>query len=151
MGAYRSMDDMDCPLQAFQAILGGKHKVEIVYHLMGATLRFGELRRKMDQTPPKMLVQQLKGLEADGIVHRELYPEVPPRTEYSLTPFGESLAPAILALYRWSEALFIAEGREDQLCPPESVARIERMAEEVARRQALPRPSDGESKTTEED
>lgn len=127
---------MDCPLQAFQAMLGGKHKVEIVYHLMGATLRYGELRRKMVQTPPKMLVQQLRGLEADGIVHRESYPEIPPRTEYSLTPLGESLAPAVLALYRWGEALFIAEGRQNQLCPPESVARIERMAELVAQRTA---------------
>ena len=68
----------------------------ILYHLIDNTLRFSEIRNIVTQATPKMLTQQLRELEADGIVHREVYPVVPPKTEYSLTKFGETLIPLLL-------------------------------------------------------
>ena len=80
-------DAYHCPVEATIDIVGGKHKVLILWHLSKhGVLRFGELQRLMTQATPKMLTQQLRELEADGMVHRELYHQVPPKTEYSLTP-----------------------------------------------------------------
>ena len=77
-------DAYHCPVEATIDIVGGKHKVLILWHLSKAgVLRFGELQRRMSQATPKMLTQQLRELEADGMVHRELYHQVPPKTEYS--------------------------------------------------------------------
>lgn len=70
-----------------------------------------------------MLAQQLKELERDGLIHRELYPVVPPKTEYSLTELGRSLAPIILAIYQWGEQLFIGAGLENP-CDEEDIVRI---------------------------
>ena len=82
-----------CPVEATIDIVGGKHKVLILWHLSNArVLRFGELQRRMTQATPKMLTQQLRELEADGMVHRELYHQVPPKTEYSLTERGPGAA-----------------------------------------------------------
>ena len=71
-------DAYHCPVEATIDIVGGKHKVLILWHLSKAgVLRFGELQRRMSQATPKMLTQQLRELEADGMVHRELYHQVP--------------------------------------------------------------------------
>ena len=70
---------------------------------MDGTLRFSELRKFLPQATPKMLTQQLRELEADGIIHREVYPVVPPKTEYSLTDFGRTLSPVLNAMCEWGK------------------------------------------------
>ena len=95
-----------CPVEATIDIVGGKHKVLILWHLSNArVLRFGELQRKMTQATPKMLTQQLRELEADGMVHRELYHQVPPKTEYSLTERGRSFVPILNQMCSWGKVV----------------------------------------------
>ena len=91
-------DEYKCPLEATMEIIGGKY---IIGHLINKTLRYNELQKLISHATPKMLIQQLKELEADGIIERKLYPVVPPKTEYSLTKRGESLIPAIIELNKW--------------------------------------------------
>ena len=90
-----------CGLDAAVDIIGGKWKARILWQLHVEHLRFGELRRHVAGISEKMLIQQLRELEADGIVHREVYREVPPRVEYSLTEFGASLNEALIPLGDW--------------------------------------------------
>ena len=90
-----------CPVEATLSVIGGKYKAIILWHLIDNTLRFSELRRFLPQATPKMLTQQLRELEADGMIHREVYPVVPPKTEYSLTEYGQTLIPVVRALSVW--------------------------------------------------
>lgn len=90
-----------CPVDATQSVIGGKYKAIILHHLIEKTLRFGELRRLVPQASNKVLIQQLRELEHDGIIHREVYPVVPLKTEYSLTDFGRTLLPIIAAMCDW--------------------------------------------------
>lgn len=90
-----------CPVEATLDVIGGKWKAVILYHLLKSTVRFGELKRLLPKVTPQMLTAQLRELEADGIVHREVYREVPPKVEYSLTPFGQSLEAIIQQMYLW--------------------------------------------------
>ena len=92
-----------CGLDAAMAVVDGKWKPLILWELHGGAHRFGELRRGVAGVSEKMLVQQLRELEADGLVHREVYREVPPRVEYSLTDLGESLNAALVPLGDWGE------------------------------------------------
>ena len=92
-----------CPVEAALSLISGKYKCIILWHLMQRTHRYGELHRLIPQATPKMLTQQLRELEADGVIHREVYPVVPPRTEYSLTEFGWSLSPIIEAMCDWGK------------------------------------------------
>jgi len=100
---------MDTPLQTAPTqgvetalqVLGGKWKVLILWHLMGATQRYGALRRGMPEITEKMLIRQLRELERDGIIARTSYQSVPPRVEYSMTAYGRSLAPILTALCQW--------------------------------------------------
>ena len=82
-------------------LVGGKWKGVIVYHLLETTLRFNELKRKLPTATQRMLTRQLRELEECGLVHREIFPQVPPRVDYSLTEEGRSLAPIILAMHDW--------------------------------------------------
>ena len=84
-------EEYQCPLEVTMEIIGGKYKGVIIGHLIGKTLRYNELQKLISHATPKMLIQQLKELEADGIIERKLYPVVPPKTEYSLTKRGERL------------------------------------------------------------
>lgn len=93
----------NCPVDAVLGVIGGKYKPIILYHLIDHTLRFSELRRYLPQATAKMLTQQLRELEADGIIHREVYAVVPPRTEYSLTDFGRTLIPILTAMCEWGK------------------------------------------------
>ena len=94
-----------CPVEATMDKIGGKYKAIVLYHLKeDGTLRFSELSRHIPQATAKMLTQQLRELEADGIVHREVYPVVPPKTEYSLTEYGATLGPIIQAICDWGDA-----------------------------------------------
>ncbi|MGW2557675.1 winged helix-turn-helix transcriptional regulator [Streptomyces sp. NPDC001514] len=92
-----------CGLDAAVDVVGGKWKPMILWALHDGTHRFGELKRRVPGVSEKMLIQQLRELEADGIVHREVYREVPPRVEYSLTELGQALNTALLPLGQWGE------------------------------------------------
>jgi len=84
-------------------ILEGRWKMLIIFHLFdGKVLRFSDLERAIPAITQKMLIQQLRQLEADGIVHRTQYPQVPPKVEYQLTPWGQALCPALDALLKWA-------------------------------------------------
>lgn len=91
----------NCPVEATIHLIGGKYKAVILCHLMNQTLRYSELHRKMPKATDKMLAQQLRELERDGLIHRKVYPVVPPKTEYSLTEFGQSLTPILDAMCDW--------------------------------------------------
>jgi DNA-binding HxlR family transcriptional regulator len=90
-----------CGLEAALAVVGGKWKPIVLWHLAPGSRRFGELRRLVTGISEKMLVQQLREMEADAIVSRKDFRELPPRVEYSLTPFGISLSDALRPLCDW--------------------------------------------------
>jgi DNA-binding HxlR family transcriptional regulator len=92
-----------CPAEATLTVIGGRWKVPILWHLFPATKRFSQLRRDLNGVTPKMLTQQLRELERDGIVSRRVYAEVPPRVEYSLTLRGQSLKPVVEAMCKWGK------------------------------------------------
>jgi len=94
----------ECPITATIDVIGGKWKPPIIWLLMKGPLRFGELSKIMPGIALKVLSRQLKELEADGIIIRKAYPEVPPRVEYSLSAKGESLRPIMSLLSNWSRA-----------------------------------------------
>ena len=94
-------ESVHCPVEITLGVIGGKWKAVILWHLTYKTLRFSQLRRRLPAITQKMLTQQLRELERDGLVHREVYPEVPPRVEYSLTPLGWSLKPLLGAMCAW--------------------------------------------------
>jgi len=94
-----------CFFELTLQVIGGKWKPMVLYHLaQGGVRRFSELRRGIAGVTERMLSRQLRELEADGLVRREVYPQVPPRVEYSLTELGASLIPILLELRRWGEA-----------------------------------------------
>ena len=90
-----------CPVEATLDLIGGKYKALILWHLSEQTLRFSELRSAIKNATPKMLTQQLRELEAQALIHREVYPVVPPKVEYSLTDLGESLMPVLISMRDW--------------------------------------------------
>lgn len=92
-----------CAVEATADILGGKWKAVVLYYLFQGPKRFNELRRLLPEVTQRMLTRQLRELEQDGIVHREIFKEVPPRVEYSLTEFGTSLGPIIVQMLNWGE------------------------------------------------
>ena len=90
-----------CGIEVTLAVIGGKWKAAILYHLAQQTMRFCELQRQFADTTRKMLTQQLRELERDGLVHREVYPQVPPKVEYSLTDKGRSIKPILDLMCEW--------------------------------------------------
>lgn len=90
-----------CSTEVALEIIGGKWKLMILYNLFGHTKRFGELHRLLSDITPRMLTRQLRELEADGIVHREVYAQVPPKVEYSLTEVGASLESIVREIDQW--------------------------------------------------
>lgn len=92
---------MKCPVEEAMAIISGKWKILILWFLKTETLRFGELQRKVKGITQRMLTLQLRELEKNGIVHRKVYPQVPPKVEYSLTLYGQSLNTVLDDLYAW--------------------------------------------------
>ena len=91
----------NCPVEATLELIGGKYKALILWHLSDSKLRFSELRKLIRSATPKMLTQQLRELEADDLVHREVFAVVPPKVEYSLTEQGRSLMPILVAMRDW--------------------------------------------------
>lgn len=92
-----------CGLDIALAVVGGKWKPLVLFHLASGPRRFGELRRLVSGISEKVLIQQLRELESDGILNRTDYREVPPRVEYSITEFGRTLATALMPLCLWGE------------------------------------------------
>lgn len=92
-----------CPVEAALEQISGKWKGIVIYHLLDGTLRFNELARRAGSVTQRTLTKQLRELEADGIIHRQVYAVVPPKVEYSLTDKGRALEPAILALREWGQ------------------------------------------------
>lgn len=99
---YPFLNKYSCPVEAMVEVIGGKWKGVILYHLLDGTKRFNELKRLKPNITQRMLTLQVRELEADGIIHREVYREVPPKVEYSLTELGESLRPMILLMMEWA-------------------------------------------------
>jgi DNA-binding HxlR family transcriptional regulator len=93
----------DCGVEASLEVIGGKWKGVIVYHLLSGRKRFGELQRLMPNVTQRMLTRQLRELERDGLLQREIFAEVPPRVEYSLTSRGGTLEPVIRLLRQWGD------------------------------------------------
>lgn len=92
-----------CPIEMALEQIAGKWKGLIIYHLMNGTLRFSELSRQVGKVTQRSLTKQLRELESEGIVHREVYPVVPPKVEYSLTEKGKNLHDVIKALGDWGQ------------------------------------------------
>lgn len=93
-----------CPVEATLDLIGGKWKGVILYHLLDDTLRFNELRRRIPSCTQRMLTRQLRELEEAALVHRHIYPQVPPRVDYSLTVEGRSLESIVRAMHAWGQA-----------------------------------------------
>ena len=106
-----------CAVEAALSLIDGKWKGVVLYHLLEGTHRFNEIRRRIPNVTQRMLTNQLRELEADGLILRTVYAEVPPKVEYSLTARGRSLEPVIAALKTWADghldvaALVAADGK----------------------------------------
>ena len=92
-----------CPVETTLTLIEDKWKVLMLRDLMPGTKRFGELKKSVGNVSQKVLTAQLRDREESGLVHREVYAEVPPRVEYSLTPLGKSLKPILDSLWNWGE------------------------------------------------
>ena len=92
-----------CPVETTLTLIGDKWKVLILRDLMPGTKRFGELKKSVGNVSQKVLTAQLRAMEENGLVHREVYAEVPPRVEYSLTELGKSLKPILDSMQAWGE------------------------------------------------
>ncbi len=114
------MKDPACPVEAALTLIGGKYKTIILYHLKSETMRYSELRKVVPNATPKMLTQQLRELEADGLISRKVYPVVPPKTEYSMTEFGMTLVPVLDALCDWGRE-FVWDTENDCAHLPEKI------------------------------
>ncbi len=101
-----------CPIEITLNLISGKWKALVLCYLAAGTARFGEIKRGFPSVTQKMLTQQLRELEADGLIKRTIYAQVPPKVEYTLTTCGESLLPVIRVMGEW--------GRNHMKCPPES-------------------------------
>lgn len=106
----------ECPIEATVSLIGGKWKTVILWKLKDDKLRFNQLMAEMPAISPKMLTKQLRELELDGLVTRKIYPEIPPRVEYSLTPKADSLMPILVDMAKWGVANI--EGRSWMGCRP---------------------------------
>ena len=106
-------EKQNCPVEATLEMIGGKYKALILWHLSEGKLRFSDLRRVITATP-KMLTQQLRELEAQNLIHREVHPVIPPKVEYSLTDTGRSLMPILVAMREWGVRYL--RGKDKELC-----------------------------------
>lgn len=100
-----------CPCGVTLSLIGGKYKIVILWRLyQKAPVRFNELHRLIPEATTKMFTQQLRELEADGLVERKAYPVIPPRVEYSLTAFGRSVLPVLEAMNEWGASYLAGRG-----------------------------------------
>src|SRR5689334_6603466 len=94
---------VSCHVETTLAVIGGRWKVLILQQLLGGVRRFNELHRNLAGITHKTLTQQLRELEADGIISRKVYAQIPPKVEYALTPLGKTLRPVLMAMHAWAE------------------------------------------------
>ena len=92
---------VSCSVETTLGVIGGMWKVLILHHLLEGTKRFGELTRLLKGISARTLTKQLRELEEDGIIRREVFPQIPPKVEYSLTPAGQKLRPVLYAMHDW--------------------------------------------------
>ena len=92
-----------CPVETTLMLIGNKWKVLILRDLLPGKKRFGELKKSIGNVSQKVLTAQLRDMESTGLINRKVYPEVPPRVEYSLTELGQSLKPILDAMWNWGE------------------------------------------------
>jgi DNA-binding HxlR family transcriptional regulator len=131
-----------CPTELTLSVLGGKWRVVILAYLKEGVHRYGELKRRIPGISGKVLTQQLRALAREGLIQRTIYSEVPARTEYQLTEYGESLIPVLEAIYRWG--LHHSKQRADaklELVAPAPLSPQEITALAVSLR--APRPATG--------
>ena len=107
--------EMKCPAEYTLSLIDGRWKIPLIFHLLNGAKRFSELARALAGVTQKMLTQQLREMERDGLVERKIFPEVPPRVEYSLTPLGASLKPVVDSMCRWGVAHASPSAGEAQL------------------------------------
>lgn len=109
------------PAERALRVIAGRWKAIILYHLFGGPMRLSELQKAMPDISQKVLIQQLREMEEHGIVHREVFRQVPPRVEYTATPLGLSLEPVLLALCEWGRRHAVELDQLDRLadCPIE--------------------------------
>ena len=111
MARTRLTDDLPgCGMEASAAIIGGKWKGVILFHLLDGVMRFNELHRQMPGITPRLLTKQLRELEEDGLVTRLVYPVIPPKVEYSLTDEAIELSPLLLSLNTWGRKWLATRG-----------------------------------------
>ncbi len=113
MPVKRECEYSDCPVEAALDMIGGKWKAMVVALLMEEDLRFNELQRALRTVSNRVLTAQLKDLEEVGLVHREVFPEVPPRVVYSLTELGRTLLPLINELRSWGTEFALARRQKN--------------------------------------
>lgn len=101
-----------CPVEATLELIGGKYKALILWHLSEQTLRFSELKKLIPNATPKMLTQQLRELESNQLVHRQVFPVIPPKVEYSLTELGRSLMPVLVSMRDWGAGYLRSHQKE---------------------------------------
>lgn len=101
----RSRKTVGCPVEVTLHVIEGRWKVMILHFLLEGTQRFNALQRLLGGISARTLAKQLRDMERDGLVRRTVYPEIPPRVEYTLTPLGESLKPILMAMHKWGEDL----------------------------------------------
>jgi DNA-binding HxlR family transcriptional regulator len=115
MGQYTS-DEYNCPMEVTLELIGGKWKSLILWHLSLKTLRFSELRKLVPRATQKMLTQQLRDLENDGLIIRKVYAEVPPKVEYYLSDFGKSIKPILEAMCTWGSDYLKNRSKSSSTC-----------------------------------
>lgn len=94
---------LECPVEVTLRAIGGKWKPVILFYLSEKPLRFSELSRAIKGITQKMLTKQLREMESDGLLKRKVFPEIPPRVEYSITPYGKTLNPILASMSKWGE------------------------------------------------
>jgi len=95
--------ETNCPAEFTLAMIGGRWKIPLIFHLLAGAKRFSELSRELTGVSQKMLTQQLREMERNGLVERKVYAQVPPKVEYALTSLGRSLKPVVDAMCQWGE------------------------------------------------
>ena len=108
-----------CDVEATLSVIGGRWKPVLVCHLLSGRKRFGELRRLVPNATERMITLQLRELEADGVISRHVYAEVPPRVEYEVSEYGHSLEPILVCMQDWGrdfKARRLAEESESERC-----------------------------------
>src|SRR5260370_25035814 len=102
---------VSCPVETTLAVIGGRWKVLILQHLLEGVKRFNELHGALAGITHKTLTEQLREMEAHSIIRRKVYPQIPPKVEYSLTPLGKTLQPVLTAMHNWAQRHGRALGR----------------------------------------